>query len=34
MVLKEIRYEDVVWIHLAQDKYQWQVLVKMEIMNF
>jgi hypothetical protein len=26
MYLKEIAYDDVDWIHLAQDMVQWQVL--------
>jgi hypothetical protein len=28
---KEIRWEGVDWIHLAQDRDWWQVLVNMEI---
>jgi hypothetical protein len=28
MVLKEIGYEDVNWIHLALDRNQWWALVK------
>jgi hypothetical protein len=32
MNLKEIGCEDVEWIHLAQDRGQWRVLVKI-IMN-
>jgi hypothetical protein len=31
--LKEREWEDVDWIHLAQDRHQWQALVKM-IINF
>jgi hypothetical protein len=29
MALKEIGWEDVDWIHLAQDRDQWRVLVNM-----
>jgi hypothetical protein len=31
-MLAEIGWEDVDWIHLAQDRDQWRVLVK-KIMN-
>jgi hypothetical protein len=27
--LREIGWEDVDWIHLAQDRYQWRALVNM-----
>jgi hypothetical protein len=29
MDLKEIECEDVDWIHLAQDRFQWRTLVNM-----
>jgi len=29
MNLMEIRWEDVEWIHLAQDRYQWYAFVNM-----
>jgi hypothetical protein len=32
-LIKEIRYEGVDWIHLAQDTVQWRTLVN-TIMNF
>jgi hypothetical protein len=32
MELREIGWEGVDWIHLAQDKYQWQAVVK-TVMN-
>jgi hypothetical protein len=32
MELKEIRYEDVDWIHLAKDGVQWRALVN-TVMN-
>jgi hypothetical protein len=32
MDLKEIRWEGVDWIHLAQDRDQWQAVVNM-VMN-
>jgi hypothetical protein len=31
MDIKEIRWEGADWIHLAQDRDQWQVLVNMVI---
>jgi hypothetical protein len=31
--LREIRWEFVDWIHLAEDRNQWQALVNM-VMNF
>jgi hypothetical protein len=30
--IKEVRYEDVDWIHLVQDKVQWWALMNM-VMN-
>jgi hypothetical protein len=33
MDLKELGWEDVVWIHLTQDGDQWQAVVNM-VMNF
>jgi hypothetical protein len=30
-VFKAVRCEDVDWIHLAKDEYQWWALVSMEI---
>jgi hypothetical protein len=32
MVLKEIAFGDVYWIHLAQDRNQWQALMNV-VMN-
>jgi hypothetical protein len=32
MDLREIGWEDVDWMHLAQDRHQWQALVNM-VMN-
>jgi hypothetical protein len=32
MGLKEIVWEDVDWIYLAQDRYQWQAVMK-KVMN-
>jgi hypothetical protein len=33
MVLREIRWEGVDWIHLAHDRDQWKILVN-AVMNF
>lgn len=33
MQIQEVEYEDVDWIQLAQERYQWQDLVN-KVMNF